>query len=236
MTFLTTPDLQRVRRDLNTAVRKNKERAKAATAYSEMLQDQGGSSTKSNPLDLLVDLREHDMPLHVRVSIDKSIFVGSWYDVVCKGNSEEASIVKREDLIERPDCIVLAFDIETTKLPLKFPDSAVDQIMMISYMIDGQGYLICNREIISTDVEDFEYTPKPEFEGPFIVFNEENELALLQKFFDKSSIPRKNTRNSVLSKNSNWVIWRHFVNKSPNFSDITIFSMEIECRMICSWN
>ena len=184
MTFLTTPDLQRVRRDLNTAVRKNKERAKAATAYSEMLQEQGGSSTKSNPLDLLVDMREHDMPLHVRVSIDKSIFVGSWYDVVCKGNSEEASIVKREDLIERPDCIVLAFDIETTKLPLKFPDSAVDQIMMISYMIDGQGYLICNREIISTDVEDFEYTPKPEFEGPFIVFNEENELGLLQKFFD----------------------------------------------------
>jgi len=33
--------------------------------------------------------------------------------------------VKREDLIERPDCIVLAYDIETTKLPLKFPDSSI---------------------------------------------------------------------------------------------------------------
>ena len=55
---------------------------------------------------------------------------------------------------------------------------------MISYMIDGQGYLICNREIISADVEDFEYTPKPEFEGPFIVFNEEDEKATLQRFFD----------------------------------------------------
>ncbi len=33
---------------------------------------------------------------------------------------------------------MLAFDIETTKLPLKFPDSASDSIMMISYMIDGQ--------------------------------------------------------------------------------------------------
>ena len=42
-------------------------------------------------------------------------------------------------------------------------------------MIDGQGYLSCNQEI--SDEEDFEYTPKPEFEGPFIVFNEENELA-----------------------------------------------------------
>ena len=48
--------------------------------------------------------------------------------------------------------------------------------MMISYMIDGQGYLITNREIISADVDDFEYTPKPEFEGNFVVFNEENEL------------------------------------------------------------
>lgn len=32
----------------------------------------------------------------------------------------------------------MAFDIETTKLPLKFPDSITDQVMMISYMIDAQ--------------------------------------------------------------------------------------------------
>jgi len=43
---------------------------------------------------------------------------------------------------------VLAYDIETTKLPLKFPDPETDNIMMISYMIDGQGYLICNRWIL----------------------------------------------------------------------------------------
>ena len=58
-------------------------------------------------------------------------------------------IVKREDLLERPDCIVLAYDIETTKLPLKFPDSSIDAVMMISYMADNQGYLIVNREIVS---------------------------------------------------------------------------------------
>lgn len=68
--------------------------------------------------------------------------------------------------------IVLAFDIETTKLPLKFPDANTDQIMMISYMIDGQGYLITNREIISKDVDDFEYTPNPEFEGNHININD----------------------------------------------------------------
>lgn len=47
-----------------------------------------------------------------------------------------------------------------------------------------QGYLITNREIISEDVEDFEYTPRAEFEGPFIIFNEPNEMATIQRFFD----------------------------------------------------
>lgn len=58
----------------------------------------------------------------------------------------------------------MAFDIETTKAELKFPDSSVDEIMMISYMIDGEGFLIVNRSIVSTDIDDFEYTPKPEYE------------------------------------------------------------------------
>lgn len=47
-------------------------------------------------------------------------------------------ITERTDLLHRPDPVVMAFDIETTKLPLKFPDSSIDSIMMISYMIDGQ--------------------------------------------------------------------------------------------------
>ncbi|CAH2007055.1 unnamed protein product [Acanthoscelides obtectus] len=46
------------------------------------------------------------------------------------------------------------------------------------------GYLITNREIISADIEDFEYTPKPEFEGKFTIFNEPNEMSLIQRFFD----------------------------------------------------
>ncbi len=50
----------------------------------------------------------------------------------CRGTAEEPVIEKREDLIEPPDFIVLAFDIETTKLPLKFPDSSVDQVQKVS--------------------------------------------------------------------------------------------------------
>lgn len=44
--------------------------------------------------------------------------------------------------------------------------------------------MICNREIVSQDVEDFEYTPRPEFEGPFTVFNEPDEVGQFsQKIF-----------------------------------------------------
>ena len=41
-----------------------------------------------------------------------------------------------------------------------------------------------NREVVGEHISDFEYTPKPEFEGPFVVYNEGNELALLRKFLD----------------------------------------------------
>ena len=88
-----------------------------------------------------------------------------------------------EERIQRADPVVLAYDIETTKLPLKFPDAVIDQIMMISYMIDGQGFLITNREIVSEDIADFEYTPKPEYDGPFLVFNEPDEKSVIERFF-----------------------------------------------------
>lgn len=42
----------------------------------------------------------------------------------------------------------------------------------------SQGFLITNREIVSEDIEDFEFTPKPEYEGPFTVFNEPDEVRL----------------------------------------------------------
>ena len=57
---------------------------------------------------------------------------------------------------------------------------------MISYMIDGEGFLITNREIISEDIEDFEYTPKPEYPGLFTIFNEPDEKHLLMRFLNTS--------------------------------------------------
>ncbi|KAJ8723761.1 hypothetical protein PYW07_007741 [Mythimna separata] len=190
LSFMSQNEMMKVRREILTAVNKNKEREKKDQIYAEMLTNALTSAAAiehakktTDHMENILDIREHDVPYHVRVSTDVQIFCGTWYTVKSRG-TEVPIFTKRDDIIERPDPIVLAFDIETTKLPLKFPDSQTDQIMMISYMIDGQGYLITNREIISVDVEDFEYTPKPEFEGMFIVFNEENELALIQKFFD----------------------------------------------------
>lgn len=39
-----------------------------------------------------------------------------------------------------------------------------------------KGFLITNREIVSENIEDFEFTPKPDYEGPFTVFNEDDEV------------------------------------------------------------
>ncbi|KAG7199297.1 hypothetical protein KM043_018152 [Ampulex compressa] len=187
--FANIFDLTKVRRAIASAVRVNKEREKGHTYYTDMLasvlnpEETHEKKQIVDHMDNILDIREYDVPHHVRVSIDAKIFCGSWYSVKTRG-TEPAIITRRDDIIEPPEPIVLAYDIETTKLPLKFPDADVDQIMMISYMIDGQGYLITNREIISSDIEDFEYTPKPEFEGFFTVFNEPNEKATIRRFFD----------------------------------------------------
>jgi DNA polymerase epsilon subunit 1 len=89
-----------------------------------------------------------------------------------------------KDKLDKAGIRVLAFDIETTKQPLKFPDVKFDQVMMISYIVDGSGFLITNREIVGEDVTDFEYAPREDYDvGTFTVFNEPDEKRLLEKFF-----------------------------------------------------
>lgn len=60
---------------------------------------------------------------------------------------------------------------------------------------DAQGFLITNREIVSADIDDFDYTPKPEFEGPFTIINAADEKAMLAHFFDHI----KSARPTVIS-------------------------------------
>ncbi|KAG0164792.1 DNA polymerase epsilon catalytic subunit [Apophysomyces sp. BC1034] len=196
LSFRNVPDLLSVRKVLLPAAKKNQEKIDAIDTYTEIIRetnqviyDEYGSTpayNQKNPheaIENIIDVREYDIPYYIRVAIDLDIRVGIWYNVKASHDGF-VTLTRRPDLVQRAEPVILAFDIETTKLPLKFPDAAIDSIMMISYMIDGRGYLITNREIVSQDIDDFSYTPKPEFEGPFTIFNEEDEAALLRRFFE----------------------------------------------------
>lgn len=199
LTFHNVSCLLEVRKVLLPLAESNKEKVEALDTYAETVAPISTSfdiweddpahqsnSRRTNPVldasDFIVDVREYDVPYHVRVTIDLNIRIGKWYNVDAKHGAVSLSCI--EERVLPADPVVLAYDIETTKLPLKFPDAAFDQIMMISYMIDGQGFLITNREIVSEDISDFDYTPKPEYDGPFLVFNEPNERGVIERFFE----------------------------------------------------
>ena len=209
LSFANVGDLLGARRDLLPIAEKNRSNMNAMDTYAEVASANAGfdfyddddNETRHHGImdasNYIVDIREYDVPYHVRVAIDKGkichslacvpdlicidIRIGKWYTVEAKHGVVSLTCI--EERLQRADPVVLAFDIETTKPPLKFPDSSVDQIMMISYMIDAAGFLITNREIVSEDIADFEYTPKPEYEGPFMIFNEPDEKAVLERFF-----------------------------------------------------
>ncbi|KAI1730437.1 DNA polymerase family b, exonuclease domain-containing protein [Ditylenchus destructor] len=186
--FPSTAEMSVFKKEIMQIIRKNRANRKNTDDYTAMLSAYMGATEKARDGEVyeqIIDIREHDLPYHMRVCIDKRIFVGLWYTVRGRSPTTNLPLIERNtEVVDPPDPVVCAFDIETTKLPLKFPDSEIDCIMMISYMIDGVGFLIINRQIVSEDVEDFEYTPKPEFKGEFKVFNEPDEKALLQTFFD----------------------------------------------------
>uniref|UniRef100_A0A7I4XU50 DNA polymerase epsilon catalytic subunit n=1 Tax=Haemonchus contortus TaxID=6289 RepID=A0A7I4XU50_HAECO len=188
LSFPSLAELTKVKRDLMPLVRKNKIRIKKESQYcSYLARNMGGSNYDMRENDVLndiLDIREHDLPYHMRVAIDEKYFVGKWYRVKGISSTRKPSIVSHPTLIDPIEPVVLAFDIETTKLPLKFPDPAMDEIMMISYMVDGKGFLIINRDIVAAEIESFEYTPKEEYKGEFFIFNEPDETATIRRFFD----------------------------------------------------
>ncbi|SPQ99410.1 unnamed protein product (mitochondrion) [Plasmodiophora brassicae] len=183
LSFANTQAHAGVRKVLHPIINRNRANLSTSEVYDDEDRDGMGVPhpvSRSECLSAIVDIREYDVPYTQAVCIAHQYFAGLWYRVsVSAGN---ATIERDTEIVEVPDLRILAYDIETTKAPLKFPDPSVDSIMMISYMVDGDGFLIVNREIVAEDIEDFEYTPKPDYPGPFTVFNESNERALLERF------------------------------------------------------
>ncbi|KAF8310468.1 DUF1744-domain-containing protein [Clavulina sp. PMI_390] len=201
LSFRNVTDLMSVRKEILPLAQSNGSKMEAVDAYAEVMQatarmdidveldpmDAEAESTlrkdrPSDPRELIMDIREYDVTYYLRVAIDNDIRVGYWYTVAA--SQGDIILTRIPERVKRADPVVMAFDIEVTKAPLKFPDQAIDQIMMISYMIDGQGFLITNRDIVSEDIEDFDYTPKPEYDGPFTIFNEPDEAAVIRRWFE----------------------------------------------------
>ncbi|TIB63670.1 hypothetical protein E3P77_03431 [Wallemia ichthyophaga] len=195
--FRNVQDLLTIRREVLPLAQSNAEKRSAVDAYADVvasadqditLENSGNDAkSKEDPSQFIVDAREYDVPYYLRVATDLAhsllgIRVGMWYTV--SASEGKIKLEKVEHRVKRAEPVVMAYDIETCKAPLKFPDSAVDPIMMISYMVDGQGYLITNREIVSEDIHDFDYTPKDEYDGPFSIFNEPDEAGVLKRFFE----------------------------------------------------
>ncbi|VDM41602.1 unnamed protein product [Toxocara canis] len=202
ITFPSMNELQKFKRDLSSTIRKNQEREKNKTSYTALLSKHLGTDETSTDdgevLEKIIDIREHDVPYEMRVCIDAKIFVGSWYKVVGRDVDRLPSMRPHPTLIDQPDPVILAYDIEVTKLPLKFPDSTIDEIMMISYMIDAHGYLIVNRQIVSDDVEDFE--PFVEARAAVHGFDMRIEIG-----FSKDSAGEYKSTNSIHMDAFRWV-------------------------------
>jgi DNA polymerase epsilon subunit 1 len=176
LSFRNVSDQMEVRRGILPAVERNRGRAKAQR-YAFGREDE----MPEDFMECITDIREYDIPYDIRVSVDMEVRVGAWYKIrPIEGN---VVVEWQKDMLDKAEPLVLAFDIECSKAPLKFPDAAIDEIYMISYMLGGEGFLICARHIVSEDIDDFEYTPKPEYPGRFTVFNEKDEEALIKRFF-----------------------------------------------------
>jgi DNA polymerase epsilon subunit 1 len=186
LTFDTVEQLMAVRKEIQPIVLENQRRKKEEELNPNFGFVQNGLEygMMKDPLKYIVDMREYDVPYLVRVCIDLGIRAGAWYTVT--PNELDCGVTLSEQDIEtKADPSFLAFDIECTKAPLKFPDANVDSIFMISYMVEGQGYLIISRHVVSQDVQDFEYTPKPSYPGPFTIFNEQTEEDLIRRFLSE---------------------------------------------------
>ena len=211
MVFDNVDQLQRVKREIMDVLRQNEQKRKdRGEEFEFQMYDanydhsaaQSITAQRTDPLSTLIDIREHDVPYLVRVCIDLNLRAGCWYTLTPVQSG--GVMLSEKDNLKKANPTVLAFDIECTKAPLKFPDADVDSIYMISYMVNGQGYLLLSRHVVGKDVANFEYTPKPKYPGPFIVINELTEEALIRRFLVEFE---KHAPQIVVTYNGDFFDW-----------------------------
>ena len=234
--FLNENDMKSTASQIRKKIIFNKQKKGISEVYGDSFAT--NNNQKANKIDLMseiVDIREYDVPFICRCCIDLNVRVANWFDV-CPITEMDGccSLKPRTDIMHRPDIKVFAYDIETEKAPLKFPNAETDRIMMISYMIDNDGYLITNREIVSEDIDDFEYTPKPEYQGVFTIFNEENEEQLLRRFFEHI---REERPHCYVHYNGDFFDWpfiekRAFIHGLDMRNEIGVWKGKMFCCLI----
>ncbi|XP_043925704.1 DNA polymerase epsilon catalytic subunit A [Protopterus annectens] len=153
--FGTVDDLIKVRKEIMPAVRKNKERETSNDAYTTML-----SRTQQHYLySVTIQVKSnsagnHELNIHKEAGRCINVLVTT--AAVCVLCVDSSSFPYQQVILE---------------------DNICPELCIV-------GYLITNREIVSEDIEDFEYTPKAEYEGPFCIFNEPDEASLIQRWFE----------------------------------------------------
>lgn len=127
--FRNVSDLQEVKKDLVTIVEKNKKTREEQEAYEGMIaQDQMANDTRQSSsqfISKILDIREYDVAYHVRCMVDHEIRCSFWYDVDLDGSILK-KITHLPEKLDKAPLRIFAFDIETTKADLKFPDSKFD--------------------------------------------------------------------------------------------------------------
>ncbi|TBU03206.1 catalytic subunit A of DNA polymerase epsilon [Hamiltosporidium tvaerminnensis] len=167
-------------KDLKKIISKNKVLHKHETIYEDFSFFKSESQNMNINCNIK-EIYEYDIPYEVVISVELNIKCGSWYEIKYEG---EKYIINPLLYEVPPELRIFAFDIETTKQPLKFPNAEIDEVMMISILTSNTGTLIVNRLIVSEDISDFEYSPKEDMKSEFKIYNEMNEEALLLRFYE----------------------------------------------------
>ncbi|CAC9696379.1 DNA polymerase epsilon, catalytic subunit a, putative [Plasmodium sp. DRC-Itaito] len=144
--------------------------------------------SKEEIMNEIIEIYEYDVKYLTRICIDKNIRCGLWYKVKREEDELYTELIQFEILNKKvlAPLNILAWDIECYKDELKFPDKEKDEIILISYMYNAQGYLIVNRNVMSKNIREFLYKPNEEYSGAgtFKIFNEKNEYFLLKRFLE----------------------------------------------------